>query len=223
VPPPAPGKSFDKTTIYLVDVPKAAQSEIRIGNLTGLNYDATGEYYRLGLMNYNLGAAFTSRINLNLREDKGWTYGARSGFSSGKYVGNFTASAGVRASATDSSVVEFIKEIQNYAKDGIKNDELSFMRSSINQSTARNYETNSQKASFLSRILEYDLKPSYVGEQSKIRNSISKSEIDALAKRYLDLNRMAIVVVGDKQSILPGLQKLGYPIVELDADGNPKS
>ncbi|MDF3077166.1 MAG: insulinase family protein [Sphingobacteriaceae bacterium] len=223
VPAPAPGKTFNETTIYLIDVPKAAQSEIRIGNLTGLNYDATGEYYRLGLMNYNLGAAFTSRINLNLREDKGWTYGARSGFSSGKYGGNFTASAGVRASATDSSVVEFIKEIQNYAKDGIKDDELSFMRSSINQSTARNYETNSQKASFLSRILEYDLKPTYVDEQGKIRNSISKSDIDALAKKYLDLNKMVIVVVGDKKSILPGLQKLGYPIVELDADGNPKS
>jgi zinc protease len=129
----------------------------------------------------------------------------------------------VRASATDSSVVEFIKEIQNYAKDGIKDDELSFMRSSINQSTARNYETNSQKASFLSRILEYDLKPTYVDEQGKIRNSISKSDIDALAKKYLDLNKMVIVVVGDKKSILPGLQKLGYPIVELDADGNPKS
>jgi zinc protease len=174
-------------------------------------------------MNYNLGSAFTSRINLNLREDKGWTYGARSGFVSGKYGGTFTASAGVKASATDSSVVEFIKEMQNYAATGIKDDELSFMRSSINQSTARNYETNSQKASFLSRTMDYNLQPTYVEEQSKIRNSITKAEIDAMAKRYLDLNKMVIVVVGDKQSILPGLQKLGYDIVELDADGNPKS
>ncbi|MXV14888.1 M16 family metallopeptidase [Hufsiella ginkgonis] len=222
VPKPAGGKTFNKTTLYFVDVSKAAQSEIRIGNLTGMNYDASGEYYRAGLMNYNLGAAFSSRINLNLREDKGWTYGARSTFTSGKYGGTFTASAGVRASATDSSVVEFMKEISNYAKTGITPAELTFMKSSIGQSTARSYETNAQKAGFLSRILEYDLAPTYVDEQSKIRNSISKAEIDALAKKYLDVNKMIILVVGDKDLVMPGLKKLGYDIVELDADGNPK-
>jgi len=67
--------------IYLVDVPKAAQTEFRVGYVTGLKYDATGEYYKATLMNYALGGDFNSRLNLNLREDKGWTYGARSGFS----------------------------------------------------------------------------------------------------------------------------------------------
>lgn len=223
IPVPASGKPIDKTRIYFVDIPKAAQSEIRIGYLTGLPYDATGEYYRVGLMNYILGGAFNSHINLNLREDKGWTYGARSSFSSTRHDGMFTASAGVKASATDSSVIEFIKEIKNYAASGINAEELKFMKSSIGQSDARRYETNGQKAAFLSRILEYNLKPTYVQEQTTILNTISEREIDALAKKYLDLNKMAIVVVGDKATVFPGLEKLGYEVVELDTEGNNKS
>src|SRR5205823_5901434 len=83
---------IDKTRIYLVDVPKAAQTEFRIGYVTGMKYDATGDYYRAGLANYALGGMFSSRLNLNLREDKAWTYGARSGFAGDKYTGTFSFS-----------------------------------------------------------------------------------------------------------------------------------
>jgi zinc protease len=222
VPTPAEGKTFDKTTLYLVDIPGAAQSEIRIGYLDKLNYDATGDYYKLGIANYILGGAFNSHINLNLREKKGWTYGARSGFNSGKYGGDFTASAGVLATATDSSVYEFIKEIRDYQKTGITADELKFTQTSIGQSDARKYETNGQKAAFLSRIQEYNLKPTYVDEQNKILSTITPAELNALSAKYLNTDNMVILVVGDKARILPGLQKLGYPIVELDSDGKPK-
>ncbi|MDB5001509.1 MAG: peptidase [Mucilaginibacter sp.] len=222
IPTPAEGRTFDKITLYLVDIPGAAQSEIRIGYLDKLNYDATGEYYKLGIANYILGGAFNSHINLNLREKKGWTYGARSGFTSGKYGGDFTASAGVLATATDSSVVEFVKEIRGYQKTGITPDELKFTQTSIGQSDARRYETNGQKAAFLSRILEYDLKPTYVDEQNKILLTITPAEINQLAAKYLNTDNMVILVVGDKAKVLPGLQKLGYPIVELDNDGKLK-
>jgi zinc protease len=222
IPTPAEGKTFDKTTLYLVDIPGAAQSEIRIGYLDKLNYDATGDYYKLGIANYILGGAFNSHINLNLREKKGWTYGARSGFNSGKYGGDFTASAGVLATATDSSVYEFIKEIRDYQKTGITPEELKFTQTSIGQSDARKYETNSQKAAFLSRIQEYNLKPTYADEQNKILSTITPAELNALSAKYLNTDNMVILVVGDKAKVLPGLQKLGYPIVELDADGKPK-
>ena len=92
-------------------------------------------------MNFPLGGAFNSRINLNLREDKGWTYGARSSFSGGDDPGPYTARAAVKAVATDSSVVEFMKEIRDYKENGITDDELSFMRNSISQRDARSYET----------------------------------------------------------------------------------
>lgn len=222
VPAPVEGKTFDKTTLYLVDIPGAAQSEIRIGYLDKLNYDPTGDYYKLNIANYILGGAFNSHINLNLREKKGWTYGARSSFSSGRYGGDFTASAGVLATATDSSVVEFMKEIANYQKTGITPEELKFTQTSIGQSDARRYETNAQKAAFLSRIQEYGLKPTFVDEQSKILSTITPAEINGLASKYLNPDNMIILVVGDKARIYPGLQKLGYPIVELDADGKPK-
>jgi zinc protease len=218
----AVGKPVEKNTLYIVDVPHAAQSEIRIGYVTGLNYDATGTYYKLGLANYALGGGFDSRLNLDLREEKGWTYGASSGFNSGKFGGTFTAAAGVRAASTDSAVMEFVKDIRKYAENGIASTELAFTQSSIGQSDALKYETNSQKASFLSRIQNYNLKADFVDQQSKILAGITKDQIDELAKKYLDTGGMVILVVGDKEKIMPGLLKLGYNMVELDADGNIK-
>ena len=215
-------KSVDKTKIYLVDVPKAAQTEFRVGYVTGLKFDATGEYYRVGLMNYALGGAFNSRLNLNLREDKGWTYGARSGFTGGKQTGDFEFSAGIRADATDSALVEVMKELKGYAEQGITDEELSFMKNAIGQRDARLYETGFQKAGFIGRILEYDLPGNFVEEQNRILTNLTKADVNALAKKYIKEDKMNILLVGDKAKILPGLQKLGYEIIELDADGKTK-
>ncbi len=208
-----------KTKLYFVDKPDAAQSEIRIGYVA-MPYDATGEYYKTGLMNFALGGAFNSRINLNLREDKGYTYGARSNYAGSKYAGPFTAMAGVRADATAASVVEFMKEITDFKNKGITEAELQFMKNSIGQSDARKYETPGQKAGFLGRILEYDLKKDFVAKQTQILNTITKKDIDALAAKYLPVDNMHIVVVGDKKKVMSELQKLNYEIVELDANGN---
>jgi len=212
----------EKTKIYIVDKVDAPQSEIRMGYLTDLTYDVDGDYFKSYLMNFALGGAFNSRINLNLREDKGWTYGARSYFSSDEEVGSYTASAGVKASATDSSVVEFLKEINGYDKEGMTDDELTFMKSSIGQRDALKYETSRQKAGFLRGIVHYDLDPSFVDKQTDIIKNISKEEINALAKKYLQPENMYILVVGDEASIRPGLEKLGYEIVVLDETGEVK-
>ncbi|GAB2526224.1 M16 family metallopeptidase [Rufibacter soli] len=210
---------IDKTKIFIVDKEKAAQSEIRIGYMA-LPYDATGEYYKASLMNYVLGGAFNSRINLNLREDKGYTYGARSGFSGTEEAGPFTASAGVRSNASDASVVEFMKEIKRFRDEGITDEELAFMKNAIGQSDARRYETSFQKAAFLNNILRYNLTPDYVTKQNEILQNITKEEINALAKKYLPVDNMSIMLVGDKAAIKPGLEKLGYEVVEMDAEGS---
>lgn len=208
-----------KTKIYLVDVPRAAQTEFRVGYATGLKYDATGEFYRSGLMDYVLGGAFNSRLNLNLREDKGWTYGASSRFDGDKYSGVFEFSSGIKAGATDSALVEVMKELNKYESTGITDEELSFTKSAIGQRDALRYETGLQKAGFISRILEYNLPADYVDKQNKILANITKPEIDALAKKWVRPEQINILLVGDKAKILPGLQKLGYEIVELDTDG----
>ena len=143
-----------------------------------------------------------------------------SGFSGDKYSGSFTFSSGIRRDATDSAVVEIMKEMNNYVNNGISSEEVTFMQNSIGQSDARSYETGSQKASFLGRMLQYDLPANFVTQQNDILKKIKKDDIDKISKKYLALNNMNIVLVGDKKTILPGLQKLGYDIVELDANGN---
>lgn len=207
-------------TLYFINKPDAAQSEIRIGKRAP-TWDATGEFYRLRLMNYNLGGAFNSRININLREDKGYTYGARSYFSADKDAGRFTASAGVREDATEASIVEFNKEIQNYANDGMTVEELQFLKNAVGQRDALNYETPRQKLGLLGEIVTYDLPDNFVEEQSQILSGVTLEELNALAKKNLDLSQMITVVVGDKKKVLPTLGNLGEPIVQLDADGNP--
>jgi zinc protease len=206
-----PTPAIEKTKIILVNKPQAPQSEIRIGYIA-MPFDATGDFYKSKLMNFPLGAAFNSRVNLNLREDKGWTYGARSGFQGSKFAGAFVAAAGVKATTTDSSVVEFMKEINNYAANGITEQELAFTKSSIGQSDARKYETSQDKAQFLQQILDYSLDKNFVDEQNKILANITKAEIDALAKSKLPADKMVMVIVGDKDLVYPGLSKLGYEI-----------
>ena len=213
-------KGANETKLYLVDKADAPQSQIRIGYVTDMEFDATGDYFKSELMNYPLGGAFNSRINLNLREDKGWTYGARGFFRSSDDPGPYTARAGVVGTATDSAVVEFMKELKNYREGGISDDELTFMRNSIGQKDARSYETPRQKAGFLRTIVHYDLKSSYVNKQTKIINSISKKEINELAQKYLQTEKMYILVVGDGASNRDKLEKLGYGLIELDAKGD---
>jgi zinc protease len=209
-----------KTKIYLVDKEKAPQSEIRIGYLTDMKYDATGVYFENYLMNYNLGGAFNSRINLNLREDKGYTYGAGSYFSSDDDPGPYTAYAGVRANVTDSAVSEFMKEIITYADKGTNADELTFMKNSIGQRESRSYEAPWQKTSFLGRIIHYNLPTDYVKKQNDIIKNMTVERINELARKNLPYQQMKIVVVGDKNTIEPGLERLGYEIVYVDVNGN---
>ena len=211
----------DKTKVFMVDVPKGAQTEFRVGYNTGLKYDATGDYYRANLANYILGGDFNSRLNINLREDKGWTYGARSGFSGDEHTGDFEFSSGIRADATDSALIEVMKEIKNYAQNGIEDDELVFMKSAIGQRDALRYETGNQKAAFIARILDYNLPANYVEQQNKILQNMTKAELNKIAAKYYKPEKMNILLVGDKAKILEGVKKLGYEVVELDSDGKP--
>ncbi|MCH8904766.1 MAG: insulinase family protein, partial [Bacteroidetes bacterium] len=149
------------TKMYIVHKPFAPQSVMMIGHI-GMPYDATGDYFKATVMNYVLGGSFNSRINLNLREDKGFTYGARSGFSGNKYPGTFTVSTSVRTSATDSALKEIMMELNNYVESGITEEELSYTKNSILNNDALNYETSFQKAGFLSQIIRYKLQRDYI-------------------------------------------------------------
>ena len=201
--------------IYLVNKDNAAQSAIRIGKRS-MTQDITGEYYKSYLMNFPLGGAFNSRINLNLREEKGYTYGARSYFSANKLTGSYTASAEVRADATDKSIVEFVNEINQYQEKGITAEEIAFMRNAINQNDALKYETPRAKLGFLAQILEHDLSPTFIKTRAEIVDNITVDEINALAKKHLNIDEMLMVVVGDSKSLKPQLEALGYEVINYD-------
>jgi len=206
-----------KTTIYLIDKPYAAQSRI-VAGFPAPKFDYNGDHFKCDIMNFSLGGAFNSRINLNLREDKGYTYGARAGFIGDKDYGLYRFSSDVKKRATDSSIIELITEITNFKNSGITDEELSFTKKALVLSEALDYETPSKKLRFLNSILQYNMPKDYPSIQKQIVENISKAEVNELANKYLKPDNMIIVVVGHAYKIKPNLEKLGFDIVEMEVD-----
>jgi len=209
--------SFPEVTpnkLYFVDLPNASQSVIKLSR-RGMTYDATGEYFKATLMNYPLGSAFNSRINLNLREDKGYTYGASSYFSGGKTLGSFSAGASVKKEHTYDAMVEIEAELKNYQQHGLTAEEVTFMRQAISQNEALSFETPSQKSGFLRQILQFNLPVNYGKEQNKIINNITLKQLNNIAAKELS-QPMQWIVVGDGQVVRPQLQALDIEVVELE-------
>jgi len=210
--------AIDKTRLYFINKENAPQSEIRIGN-GALNYDPLGEQFKCIIMNYPLGIGITSRISQKLREADAFSYMANSKFFASKYTGEFIIQSSVMAGKTDSAIMEIMNEIKQYADKGITEIELEQIKKTYYLREALKYESLEQKCSYLWRILYFNLDKDYLNQQQKILNEISKQEIDNLAKKYLNYNKMIILVVGDK-SLIPMLKKLSYDIVEMDINGN---
>lgn len=207
------------TQIFLVDKYKAPQSQLFVGS-PAVPYDWNGTYYKSNIMAFALGGNFNSRLNLNLREDKGFTYGIYGGFRANDYNGHFLTNAGVRASATDSAVREIMYEINKYREGGITDEELAFTKSSLSLGEALDYESSFQKAGFLADIIEHRLPKDYQAQQKMILQGITKDDINKLAKELLPADKMLIVVVGDRDKVTERLKKLGYKVTEIKAD-NP--
>jgi zinc protease len=204
---------INSNKIYFVDLPDASQSVINYSR-RAMTYDATGEHFKATLMNYPLGSAFNSRINLNLREDKGYTYGASSYFSAGKTLGRFIAGASVKKEHTYDAMVEIEQELDNYQKNGLTSDEVNFMRQAISQNEALSYETPGKKSGFLRQLLQFNLAENYSELQNKIINTITIDELNGIAAKELSFP-MQWIVVGDGQIIKPQLEKMNLDIVEL--------
>jgi zinc protease len=205
-------------TLYLVHKDGAAQSTLRVAH-PSLRYDALGDFYLAGLMNFNLGGTFDSRINLNLREDKGYTYGIRSGFSGGPELGSFRVSSEVNKETTAAAIGELLWELENYAAAGMTEAEYVYLQNAIGQRDALRYETPGAKLGLLSEILRYDLPLDYRRQQQALLRETPRETLNALAARLIDVDNLAIVVVGDVPVIRPQLEELGLPIKLLDVDG----
>jgi len=215
----------DHAALYIVDKPGAAQSIIQIGQVSVAR--ATPDYFPLLVLNSMLGGAFVSRVNLNLREDKGYTYGARTAFDYRRGPGPFTASAGVFTNVTKESVVEFLKELRGIRGDQpVTEKELNYFRQSLIRSYPRSFETPEQIARALSDLVLYGLPDDYFNNYTTHVRAVTLADVTRVAKQYLDPSRMAIVIVGDRKVIEPGLRSLtdvGATLTVLDSDGHPIS
>ncbi|HZH34715.1 MAG TPA: insulinase family protein, partial [Pyrinomonadaceae bacterium] len=146
----------DRPGIYVVDKPGAAQSIISIGQV-GVARD-NPDYFPLLVMNDMLGGSFSSRLNMNLREEKGYTYGAGSGFGFRRGAGPFTASAGVQTAVTKESVIEFMRELNGIRGERpITQEELETSKQSLIRGMPQGFETNGQIANQLANLVTYDL------------------------------------------------------------------
>jgi zinc protease len=208
-----------KHAIYLVDKPGAAQSEVRIGEMSVSALDPDRD--ALEVLNYILGGSFSSRINLNLREDKGYTYGARSGFSGDLRPGPFTASAGVHTAVTGPSVNEFGLELVGI-HEGVQPEELAFARSAMLASMDRRFESTRALASYVDELTRYSHPDDFLLRRRATIETVTEAELKALARKHIDSDRRVVLVVGDKRQIVGDLMSSSYgDVFELDAAGRP--
>ncbi|MDL1891277.1 insulinase family protein [Sphingobacteriales bacterium CHB3] len=214
--------AIDKRMVYLIDKQGAPQSEIRIG-FPAIARNSP-DFFAVNLMNRALGGQFASRLNLNLREKRGYTYGARSSFSFNKQAGPFTASAGVTTSKTDSSLHEFFYEIDRTQKDGITAEELDFVKKGLSGNFALTFETPAQIAGALQNIVLYNLPENYYEMYLQNIDKVTLDDIKRVSGKYLNSSRMAVVVVGDLSIVKDGIEALRLgEIVMCDLNGNKLS
>lgn len=202
----------EKSQIYFVDVPGAKQSVIYIGCPSVPRTDP--DYYPAYVTNYKLGGSFNGIFNLILREEKGFTYGARSYFSGAKNYGTFTASSMVRTNSTLESVNIFKTEMEKY-RESIPQEYIDFTKSALLKSNARNFETLGNLLNMLSNISAYNLPIDYIKQEEAFVKGLTAEKQLELAKKYIDPSRMYYVVAGDAATQLKELEKvgLGKPIL----------
>lgn len=191
---PQPGKR----QIFLVDKPGAAQSQIRIG-LVGVPR-STADYIALDVLNTMLGGSFTSRLNQNLREKNGYSYGAMSRFDMRRAAGPFFATAGVQTDKTAPALKEFFVELEGMLTP-VPADELQKTKNYAALSFGREFETTGQLAAKLEEIATYGLPDDVFTKYVPAVQAITAADLTRVAKQYLLLDRMAVVVVGDRAAI----------------------
>jgi zinc protease len=196
----------DTPAIYFVDVPGAKQSVIQIGNLSPVRTDP--DYDAIQTMNYKLGGSFSGVLNMILREEKGFTYGARSNFSGNNLYGMFTASSSVRSNSTLESMEIFKGEMLKY-REGVSQEDLAFTKNALMKSNAREFETMYSRLGMLEEISMYGLPFDYIAKQQEVTGAMTLEQHKQLAQKYIQPDKMYYVVVGDAATQLEPLKSLG--------------
>ena len=215
--PPAP----KATTIFLVDKPSAAQSTFAIGEVGPPR--STPDYYALRVLNAFFGELFQSRLNANIREQKGYSYGVSSRFAFGRGPGAFRAGGDIVTAKSDSALIEFMKELRGIRGDRpITDDEMQAAKNSLIQSLPGRFSSVNSVSSAVSEIYTQDLPENYYQSFVTQINGVTKDDVLRAAQKYLDPEHMAIVIVGDRAKIEGPIAATKIaPIVVLDVNGDP--
>jgi zinc protease len=209
------------TTIYLVDKPNAPQSVIAIG-LPG-PARSTPDYYALQVMNTILGGLFQSRLNHDIREVKGYSYGVGSRFAYGRGPGAFYAGGSVVSAKTDSALIAFLAHLKGVQGSvPFTDDEMAQGKASLIQSLPQTFASVGATSNAISGLYLQDLPQDYYQRFADRVNAVTKDDLVRVARKYVDLDHLNIVIVGDRATIEAPLQAAGIaPIAHLDVEGNP--
>jgi zinc protease len=202
LPAPAPRKGRQ---VFLIDKPDAAQSQITIGGIGVAR--STPDYFAIRVLNTVLGGAFTSRLNTNLREEHGYAYGANSDFAMRLGPGPFIASAGVQSDKTVDALREFFKELDRIHQP-IPQDELDKAKNYLALQLPRGFETSGSIAASLATAFLYDLPNDYFATYSQRVRTVTAGEAKRAADRYIQMDKLTVVIVGDRKAIETGVRAL---------------
>ncbi len=195
----------ERRNVYLIDKPGAAQSEIRIGRI-GVSR-MTDDYFSLEVMNTILGGSFTSRLNQNLRETHGYSYGAGSSFDMRPLPGPFMAYSAVQTNVTDKALSEFMKELRGILQP-VSDEELERAKNYLALSYPDNFQSVGQIAQMLAELVTFNLPDDYFNKYVERVMKVTKEDALNVAKKYIDPEKIAIVVVGDRKQVEKGIKDL---------------
>ena len=207
--------------IYFVDKPGSAQSVVNIG-LPGPPRN-TPDYFALQVLNTILGGQFQSRLNANIREQKGYSYGVNSGFSYGKGPGAFRAGGSIFSDKTDAALIEFMKELKGIVGEKpITDEEIKTAKEALIQGLPQRFASVSAISGAITSLVVQGLPEDFYQTYAKNVSAVTKEDLLRVAKKYIDLNHLAIVIVGDRSSVEAPLKATNIaPITYIDIEGNP--
>jgi archaellum component FlaF (FlaF/FlaG flagellin family) len=202
-------KPAQYTQIDFVDMPNAVQSEIIVQNTVDLK-TADPDYFPVLVMNQILGGSFGSYLNMNLREDKGYTYGARSNVGASRYASRFVASVGVRNAVTDSAVVEIFKEVDRIRNEEVDAGKLEDTKKKFAGSFVMRLEQPSTVASYALNIEIENLSKDFYETYLEKINAVTQEDIKRVANKYLKTDQMQVVIAGKGSEVVENLEKIEY-------------
>lgn len=210
------------TEIDLIDVPNAVQSEIKVANLVQLPLSSP-DYFPVLLANQILGGGSESYLFMDLREKHGFTYGAYSSISGGRFQTSFAASASVRNEKTDSAVMAFVQQIKRIRTQKVSDEDLKNAKALYNGSFALGMENAARIATYATNILLNNLPKDFYRTYLQKINAVTAEDVQRVAQKYFNINNSRIIVTGKAAQVQSGLAKLGYPVNQFTKEADPVS